>query len=81
MVEAIYLEPNSAFGFIIYLHQLVFFAARCLQGFEMVKAIYLEGELFSVDNDLLTPTFKLRRPQLQAKYQGEIDAMYAALKK
>ncbi len=43
--------------------------------------MYLESELFSVDNELLTPTFKLKRPQLQKKYQPEIDAMYAALKK
>ena len=35
---------------------------------------------WSVDNDLLTPTFKLKRPQLQRKYQGVIDAMYAGLK-
>ncbi len=51
------------------------------QGFELVKAVYLESELFSVENELLTPTFKLKRPQLQKKYQAEIDAMYAALKK
>lgn len=52
-----------------------------LKGFEMVRAVYLEHELFSVENDLLTPTFKLKRPQLQKKYQGEIDAMYAGMKK
>eukprot|EP00887_Chlorella_sp_A99_P003085 scaffold9.g3085.t1 len=53
-----------------------------LKGFEMVKAVYLESPShpFSVDNELLTPTFKLKRPQLQKRYQGEIDAMYAALK-
>jgi len=51
-----------------------------LKGFEMVRAIFLEPELFGVDNDLLTPTFKLKRPQLQKKYQAEIDAMYKALK-
>ena len=51
-----------------------------LKGFETVRAVYLEPELFSVENELLTPTFKLKRPQLQKKYQAEIDAMYAALK-
>ncbi len=51
-----------------------------LKGFEMVRAIYLEPEVFSVENELLTPTFKLKRPQLQKKYQAEIDSMYAAMK-
>ncbi|KAL4427692.1 hypothetical protein ABPG75_001781 [Micractinium tetrahymenae] len=54
-----------------------------LKGFEMVRAIYIESpsNLFSVENDLLTPTFKLKRAPLQKRYQAEIDAMYAALKK
>ena len=50
-----------------------------LKGFEMVKAVHLESEAFSVDNDTLTPSFKLKRPQLQKKYQKEVDAMYVAL--
>ena len=49
-----------------------------LKGFEMVKAVHLESEAFSVDNDTLTPSFKLKRPQLQKKYQKEVDAMYVA---
>ena len=28
----------------------------------------------------MTPTFKLKRPQLQKRYQAQVDAMYAALK-
>ncbi|PSC74925.1 long chain acyl-synthetase 4-like [Micractinium conductrix] len=54
-----------------------------LKGFEQVRAIYLESpsNQFSVENELLTPTFKLKRAPLQKKYQPEIDAMYAALKK
>lgn len=52
-----------------------------LKGFEMVRAIRLETELFSVENDLMTPTFKLKRPQLQQKYQSEIDELYAKMKK
>ena len=52
----------------------------CPQGFELVKALHIELEPFSVDNDLMTPTFKLKRPQLQKRYQAQVDAMYAALK-
>jgi long-chain acyl-CoA synthetase len=50
-----------------------------LKGFENVKAIYLDSELFSVENDLLTPTFKLKRHEVKKKYQKQIDAMYAEL--
>lgn len=39
-----------------------------LQGFEVPKNVYLEGvEALSVDNGLLTPTFKLRRPQARCR--------------
>ena len=50
--------------------------ASKLKGFEIVRALALEPEPFSVENDLLTPTFKLKRPQLQKRYQDVIDAMY-----
>lgn len=32
-----------------------------LRGFEFVKAIHLEPEVWSVDNNMMTPTFKLKR--------------------
>ena len=32
-----------------------------LKGFEIVKAIHVDADLFSVENDLLTPTFKSKR--------------------
>ena len=41
-------------------------SSAALKGFEVVRDIHLEAELFSVDNDLLTPTFKLKRPQVCA---------------
>uniref|UniRef100_A0A7S0R5D9 Long-chain-fatty-acid--CoA ligase n=1 Tax=Chlamydomonas leiostraca TaxID=1034604 RepID=A0A7S0R5D9_9CHLO len=50
-----------------------------LRGFEQVSAIHLHPELFTVDNELLTPTFKLKRPQAKAAFQPAIDAMYASL--
>jgi hypothetical protein len=36
--------------------------------------------LFTVENDLITPTFKYKRPQLQRRFQVEIDAMYRTLR-
>ncbi|KAH9495263.1 Long-chain-fatty-acid--CoA ligase 5 [Bulinus truncatus] len=47
-----------------------------LKGFEQVKDIYLEWNPFTVDNDLLTPTFKNRRPSLRKKYQPIIAELY-----
>lgn len=52
-----------------------------LKGFEMVKSLHLVEEHFTVENDLMTPSMKLKRPQLQKAYQKELDAMYVSLKK
>lgn len=50
-----------------------------LKGFEIAKAVRLETEHFSAENDLLTPTFKLKRPQLLKKYGEAVEALYAGL--
>jgi long-subunit acyl-CoA synthetase (AMP-forming) len=50
-----------------------------LKGFEIVKDVYVCAEPFSVENDLLTPTFKLRRPQAHEKFKPQIEAMYKNL--
>lgn len=42
--------------------------------------MHLTAEEFTVENDLMTPTFKLKRAPLQKRYQAHIDGMYAALK-
>jgi len=57
-----------------------------LRSFELPKDVHFETEVndlgqgFTVVNDCLTPTMKLRRPQLQKRYQKAIDAMYTSLK-
>ena len=59
--------------------------AAKLKSFELPKAVHLEGELndlnqgFNIDNDCLTPTFKLKRPQLLKRYKEAIDEMYRSL--
>jgi len=55
-----------------------------LKRFERIKDVHLEFEIddllqgFNVDNNLMTPTFKKKRPQLLRRYVDEIKAMYAA---
>jgi len=53
--------------------------AKKLHSFERPKAIHLEPELWSVDNEVLTPTFKLKRNFAKQKYQSTIDALYGSL--
>ncbi|KAI1323820.1 AMP-binding enzyme [Xylariaceae sp. FL0255] len=48
-------------------------------GYERVKRCYLDVEPFSLENELLTPTLKLKRPQTARKFKAEIDRMYAEI--
>eukprot|EP01128_Nolandella_sp_AFSM9_P005616 TRINITY_DN2746_c0_g1_i1.p1 TRINITY_DN2746_c0_g1~~TRINITY_DN2746_c0_g1_i1.p1 ORF type:complete len:649 (-),score=154.76 TRINITY_DN2746_c0_g1_i1:37-1983(-) len=53
--------------------------ANGLLGFELIRSLALYEEPFSVDNDLITPTFKLKRPQARKFFQGKLDKMYETL--
>ena len=44
---------------------------------EQIKAFTVLGEEWLPDSDLLTPTAKLKRRGVMARYRNEIDAMYA----
>ncbi|XP_019637082.1 PREDICTED: long-chain-fatty-acid--CoA ligase 1-like [Branchiostoma belcheri] len=52
---------------------------RGLHSFEQVKAVHLHPELFSLENGLLTPTFKSKRSALKSTFQSQIDEMYQNL--
>lgn len=47
-----------------------------LNGYEYIKAFCLEKDPFTIENDLLTPTFKLKRHQARLHYAKQIDALY-----
>jgi len=53
-----------------------------IAGFKIPKDVIVEPEIndmalgFTVENDCMTPTFKLRRPQLLARYKKQIDETY-----
>ncbi|GLU05962.1 hypothetical protein SLE2022_230340 [Rubroshorea leprosula] len=47
-----------------------------LKGFEFIKAVHLDPVPFDMERDLLTPTYKKKRPQLLKYYQNVIDNMY-----
>ena len=44
---------------------------------ERVKKVAILGEEWLPDSDELTPTSKLKRRTILAKYAAEIDALYA----
>nr|GMD05072.1 long chain acyl-CoA synthetase 2 [Ipomoea batatas] len=51
-----------------------------LRGFEMLRAVHLEPTPFDIERDLVTPTFKLKRPQLLNYYKDCIDQLYKEAK-
>jgi long-chain acyl-CoA synthetase len=44
--------------------------------YEQVKAFRLVPEPFTVENNLLTPSFKLRRPQVYDAYKDAVEKLY-----
>ncbi|XP_043716866.1 long chain acyl-CoA synthetase 4-like [Telopea speciosissima] len=51
-----------------------------LKGFEFIKAVHLDPVPFDMERDLITSTYKKKRPQLLKYYQSAIDNMYKAAK-
>ncbi|KAM7374643.1 hypothetical protein PAMP_007289 [Pampus punctatissimus] len=53
--------------------------ASCLHSFEQVKNIYIHNEMFSIENGLLTPTLKAKRPELKEFFKEKIDQLYSSI--
>ena len=52
---------------------------RGLQSFEQVKAIDFFDEAFTIENGLMTPTFKSRRYAVEKKYKELFKKIYTEL--
>jgi len=48
-----------------------------LQSFEGIKGLFLRPKEFTVDEELLTPTFKLKRPYLRKFFVKQLEETYA----
>ncbi|XP_030293803.1 long-chain-fatty-acid--CoA ligase 6 isoform X1 [Sparus aurata] len=53
--------------------------ASGLHSFEQVKNIYIHNEMFSIENGLLTPTLKAKRPELKEFFKAKIDQLYSSI--
>ena len=52
---------------------------RGLFGYQFVKAVYLEPNEWTIENNLLTPTFKYKRKALTDFYKDQIEKLYEGL--
>ena len=49
-----------------------------LTSLEKIKAVHLWPEAFSIENNLITPTFKIKRNIAKETFKEAITAMYAS---
>jgi len=71
------MEPRAAKAVVQDLRQVA--KASKLRGFEIVECVHLTAEEFTPSNNLVTPTFKLKRPQLKMHFHVEIEGMYDSI--
>ncbi|KXX81226.1 Long chain acyl-CoA synthetase 7, peroxisomal [Madurella mycetomatis] len=73
-LKAVANDPRVKGAFLKLLDQIG--KSHKFNSFERVKNCYLDIEPFTIDNELLTPTLKLKRPQTARAFRKEIDRMY-----
>ncbi|KAI8900615.1 hypothetical protein BC833DRAFT_513482, partial [Globomyces pollinis-pini] len=70
---------NPKFKAAIFKDLTAYGKADKVRGFEFLKAIHLEPEMFSTESGLLTPTMKMKRPEAVSKYRSILDGLYKEL--
>ena len=53
----------------------------CFNGLEKVNYILIDFEGFSIENDCLTPTMKIKRKKVEIKFKERIDKLYEQISK
>ncbi len=53
--------------------------ANGLKGFELPRAIFIETIPFSIENDLLTPSFKVKRHDVRKRYADSFTELYKSI--
>ena len=72
--DATALNSKSAHEIVL---QRVSAQLKALPGYAQVRRAVVTLEPWTVENDLLTPTMKLKRAKVVERFNAEIDAMYA----
>lgn len=49
---------------------------KSLEGFERIEKVIVVNDTWSIDNGMLTPSLKLKRNEVEKKYQGQYWAWY-----
>ena len=44
-----------------------------------MKNIYIHNDMFSIQNGLLTPTLKAKRPELKEYFKDKIEDLYSSI--
>ena len=50
--------------------------ANKFSGLEKIKKVFITSDPFTIDNEILTPTMKIKRNIAKDVYQAQIDKMY-----
>jgi long-chain acyl-CoA synthetase len=51
-------------------------ALRDFPGYAKIRRLHLSLEPWSIEDGLITPTLKVKRPKVLDHYAGEVEAMY-----
>jgi len=52
-------------------------ALKAFPGYAKIRRVHLTLEPWTIDNGLITPTLKVKRPKVLERYQEEIEVMYS----
>lgn len=71
-------DPRSVHSSAVVEHVLARVADRlsAFPGYAQVRKVHLSLTPWTVENGLMTPTMKIKRPELECRFAREIDALY-----